>query len=279
MKNSNPTPETATRHVGNCQLCELDHKVQGDRLVHHGYKRPGHGYIYGDCDGVGQLPYELSSDLVVARLAATRKGLADTRDYLVRLRAGRVSVIVNDVKVWNRETRRYDMVPETFVAGVTAPALWADKVGYRIQNTVSEIRVLERLVTHLEARVADWVIRPLRTVEEEVRKADGVKAERQAVLEAKRAARKVKEDAKAARKADMMARRFAEVAVLANRVHHGQGVEVVHDITYKNKYSWFRCDYMVDHAYHKRFFELCGPRLLELGLAYTNQHGMHLGYR
>lgn len=183
------------------------------------------------------------------------------------------------LNVYNRETRSYKLVPETYVVGVTEPHLWARKVEQAVGKTESAIRQTVAIVTHLEGRVAAWVQKPLRTVEEEVRKAEVVKAERQAVLDAKRAARQAVLDAKAARKADMMARRFAEVAILANRVHHGQGVEVVHDVTHMAKYRWFRGDYTVDGAYQKRFFELCGPRLLELGLAYTNQHGMHLGYR
>lgn len=284
MKNVT-TAETATRHVGNCQFCELDHKVQGDRLVHHGYKRPGHGYIYGDCDGVGQLPYELSRDLVVARLAATRRGLADTHDYLGRLRAGRVTVIVNDVTVWNRETRRYDLVPETSVAGVTDPVRWADKVGYRIQDTLSEIRVLERLVTHLEARVADWTLLPLRTVEEEVRKAEGVRAARQAVLDAKRAARQAVLDAKAAKKADQRARHDADVTDLANKVLSADdaGVrDVVYKLRHGTKYGWFRNDRTgpdYSNAYETLFFDLCGDRLRSLGLIYTAPHNGNVYFK
>lgn len=32
------------------------------KMVHHGYERPGHGYIVGDCHGVGFEPFELSCE-------------------------------------------------------------------------------------------------------------------------------------------------------------------------------------------------------------------------
>ena len=66
-----------TRYIGNCQICEGDQKLHVGRMVHHGYQRPGDGAIRGDCPGVGQVPYEVSCDLVksykgnVAKRAAT----------------------------------------------------------------------------------------------------------------------------------------------------------------------------------------------------------------
>jgi len=51
---------TATHYIGLCPVCMNRIKCQGERLVHHGYKRPGDGCIHGDCFGVGQTPHELS---------------------------------------------------------------------------------------------------------------------------------------------------------------------------------------------------------------------------
>jgi len=45
--------ELSTRYIGWCPVCERDIKVRDDVLVHHGYQRPGVGYIIGDCVGVG----------------------------------------------------------------------------------------------------------------------------------------------------------------------------------------------------------------------------------
>lgn len=48
-------------NTGTCGVCEGNYKRDsGGGLVHHGYQRPGHGYIVGDCFGVGYQPWELS---------------------------------------------------------------------------------------------------------------------------------------------------------------------------------------------------------------------------
>lgn len=50
-------------NTGTCPVCEMNVKMRKgvQRLVHHGYERPGDGYIVGDCFGVGYAPWELSS--------------------------------------------------------------------------------------------------------------------------------------------------------------------------------------------------------------------------
>lgn len=263
---------TSTRHVGNCQVCEKDQKVQDGRMVHHGYVRPGDGRIHGDCPGVAQLPYEVSCDLVKVMRFSAQDELAHTEARLADLEAGRVPVLTEWVKRWVRTDTGHEdrLVENVYVAGVTERREFRYQTDRQIDRARQAIRHLTRHVTHLDARIAAWQARPVRTVEEEVRKAEAVKAERQAVLEARRAERKAKEDAKAARKADMMKRRFTEVAILATRVDHGQGVEVVHDIHNKARYSWLLRDY--DGTYQGRLFELCGPQLRALGLIYTAPH-------
>jgi hypothetical protein len=48
---------------GECQICQRRHILDSrGNLVLHGYQRPGHGYIVGDCFGVGYPPWEVSSD-------------------------------------------------------------------------------------------------------------------------------------------------------------------------------------------------------------------------
>jgi hypothetical protein len=47
---------------GECQICQRRHILDSrGNLVLHGYQRPGHGYIVGDCFGVGHPPWEVSS--------------------------------------------------------------------------------------------------------------------------------------------------------------------------------------------------------------------------
>ena len=55
--------ETRDQLRGTCQRCGASVAVQGGTIVHHGYERPGYGYIVGGCGGVNNLPAETSIDL------------------------------------------------------------------------------------------------------------------------------------------------------------------------------------------------------------------------
>lgn len=47
---------------GECQICTNRQIVQKELLVLHGYERPGHGSVNGECYGRGYPPYEVSCD-------------------------------------------------------------------------------------------------------------------------------------------------------------------------------------------------------------------------
>lgn len=48
-----------------CQICEGRYATDKDgTLGHHGYKRPGWGFISGDCSGEGHKPYPATDALV-----------------------------------------------------------------------------------------------------------------------------------------------------------------------------------------------------------------------
>lgn len=83
--------ETATRHVGNCQICEGDQKLLDSRMVHHGYRRPGDGVIHGDCPGVGEVPYEVSCDLIKSHKTGLEAMLVGFRKRLRDILEGRVT--------------------------------------------------------------------------------------------------------------------------------------------------------------------------------------------
>lgn len=49
-----------------CQICERKQALDlHGNLVHHGYKRPGWGYIQGDCMGVNHKPYPATDALEI----------------------------------------------------------------------------------------------------------------------------------------------------------------------------------------------------------------------
>jgi hypothetical protein len=58
-----PRPKERRNGDWTCAFCWQVHAVDKSvLLVHHGYKRPGHGSIVGDCTGVGGLPWERSPE-------------------------------------------------------------------------------------------------------------------------------------------------------------------------------------------------------------------------
>ena len=73
IKGRKPNPDVVAKKAavaasrvgrdGECQICQRRQLLDSrGNLVLHGYQRPGHGYIVGDCFGVGHPPWEVSSD-------------------------------------------------------------------------------------------------------------------------------------------------------------------------------------------------------------------------
>src|SRR5271157_2183951 len=84
---------SVTRYIGNCQICEGDQKLHDGLMVHHGYRRPGTGYIVGDCPGVGEVPYEVSCELIKAHVARLKVYVKNRKAYLAALQSGRVKTV------------------------------------------------------------------------------------------------------------------------------------------------------------------------------------------
>ena len=74
----------STKPRAECQVCEkVWALISGGQLGHHGYQRPGYGYILGDCAGEGHLPFPATSALesyltktILPRLAKIPEELA-----------------------------------------------------------------------------------------------------------------------------------------------------------------------------------------------------------
>lgn len=47
---------------GTCAVCDRTQKLKRNKMVLHGYRRPGYGFIVNNCLGVGYEPYELSAE-------------------------------------------------------------------------------------------------------------------------------------------------------------------------------------------------------------------------
>ncbi len=165
-----------TRYLGNCQICEGDFKLHEGKMVHHGYKRPGDGYIHGDCVAVGQPPYEVSCEIIKSVIPQVKAQRDNQVKYLAKLENKEVLEISSIG--YDRWTKR--ITTETFYVTTMDPYRWERLEESKITETKGRILSLESEIKRFEKRVADWKPMPIRTTEEEVQKAAAVKAERDA---------------------------------------------------------------------------------------------------
>jgi hypothetical protein len=86
-------------HSGTCQLCGRLHKLPGNRAAKHGYSVQWSQFI-GTCPGSDELPYELSCDLIVARIPAVLENVARLERMAAGIRATTATVFVHE---WVKE--------------------------------------------------------------------------------------------------------------------------------------------------------------------------------
>lgn len=178
-----------TRYIGFCPVCERRIKLADGRLVHHGYERPGTGYIVGDCYGVKKPPHETSpetaqgflDDIILPQLIATERRLAYYRNDPPTLpfhkqdERGRWLYAENGMPVL--EDRRREDVPDYD---------WKYRLRIIIANTENRLRGLEQEADRLRGLIDTWKREPLETVEEEVERTAGVRRARALAAQEKR---------------------------------------------------------------------------------------------
>jgi len=170
-------------------------------MVHHGYKRPGEGYIVGDCPGVNHAPYERSCDLIKVYRDKEKAHLVDEEGYLRKLQAGEVAQLWVAKQPYNRANRD---LTESITAG---DSRWRYAHQLAISKTESGIRHTKHVIERFNHRISEWYPKAYRTVEEFEAVASGVKAEKKAVKDAARAEREAKKQATRDKQAALEAKR------------------------------------------------------------------------
>jgi hypothetical protein len=234
-----------SRLIGNCQVCARDQKLHSERMVHHGYKRPGHGFIEGDCPGVGEVPYETSCDLIKSYKLRVENHRVSLIAYLGDLKAGKITHLT---ELRSKGFRQGHEIVE-HVAGVTEPGLWSRVVDSKISEVTMNIGQCESEIERCARRITAWKLVPIRTVEEEVAKADAEKAARKAIKDAAKAARQAKVAALRAKQEALKARRegikatfrtnFCELAALPKSEDRDAAVRTLCDRLALKKNSFF----------------------------------------
>jgi len=144
--------------IGTCAICFHEQVVRGDQMVLHGYQRPGHGYIIGNCFGVGYKPYELSADACVAYVPNLEAHKTHYTENLAALKQGKVSGF--------KETERdYRTGRDVVVITKKGDAEYPRKLAAAIANAEQQIRYVTQDITEMHKRIDQWKPVTLRRVE------------------------------------------------------------------------------------------------------------------
>lgn len=95
-----PAPKPVAKNLGTCPCCFRQQKTTKTvAMVHHGYQRPGIGYILGDCFGVRYPRFEDSCEGTIDFRVHLEEILRRRREYLERLQSGVVETLPFEYEV------------------------------------------------------------------------------------------------------------------------------------------------------------------------------------
>jgi hypothetical protein len=208
--------------LGSCPICEREIAVRVVagcyELVHHGYRRPGDGQIYGDCFGVGYAPYERSVAVCEAYKTLKQAGVPALEARLAKLEGGEVGYI-RTVTFGRRA-----LVVHEYVAGVTEYYRWEGALRVAISDVRHELFAARHEIARMDRLIAGFELRELGSETRYSAERRAAREARAAERAAKRAARDAKAKALAEKKArvegraeDIKARYLAELEALAER--------------------------------------------------------------
>lgn len=164
------------RYLGYCPVCDGDYKAPGGLLALHGYKRPGIGYIVGDCMGAGKQPHEVSNELARAYLDILKNIETNTQ------RALRELPTLIEIRVVSPYPNRPDKIytPADGYDWKRALERRESELKYKLLGLRDELGRVQNLLD-------TWRPVPLRTVRESEEQNTRVRAERQQTVRAERA--------------------------------------------------------------------------------------------
>lgn len=165
---------TSTRYIGYCPCCTRVIKVRDEKLVHHGYERPGCGYIVGDCYGVNRTPHELSDGLA-REFQAKLAGYLQNKEVALAELPNRTKFVVRGKYLGNMAWEK-----KVLIKGECPEYEWDTAYRNAEYELKCEIRSLKSEVDRLQKLIDTWVLKPLTTVEEEIASKREAKAARDA---------------------------------------------------------------------------------------------------
>jgi hypothetical protein len=130
-----------------CQVCEGRFCVKNGLLVKHGFKRPGDGFLHGECMGVGHAPFPSTTALVPYRAMISTL----LSDRFARL--NELSSRVETVLLVRASCLRPLEVKELAV-GVTPAYDWDVAISNAAFSAKKRVREFVAEVARVDARIA-----------------------------------------------------------------------------------------------------------------------------
>jgi hypothetical protein len=115
-------------------------------IVLHGYRRPGRGYLEGECFGQGWPPFELSSEGTGAYLKHLEGLLEDLEKGLGRLERGEEETLFFGLKAYQRK----DPTPE----------VWSKYLERALDQQRSHLQEVTRVRNLVQKKLASWEPHP-----------------------------------------------------------------------------------------------------------------------
>jgi hypothetical protein len=135
--------------IGTCAICSRAQVVRNGVMVNHGYQRPGHGYIFGECFGTGRDPYETSAKACVEYVPSLEHTKATFEARLADLNSGKIKQFVERKHNWR--TNKDENI--TIVIGT--PEFDRQLKG-EIANVGQQIKYVTADIVEMRRRITDW---------------------------------------------------------------------------------------------------------------------------
>ena len=144
---------TKTRYIGTCAMCWQKVRCPNGVLAHHGYERPGWGYIHGSCPGTGHYPWEVN-------VVTGQMGL----DYFTQKVVDLIRQLAELPNATQLTTYRRS---KPIIKAETPPSTW--EIYYEaIENDFrKDIQQATKLRDDYAQKVRDWQPTKVTTLEEE----------------------------------------------------------------------------------------------------------------
>lgn len=140
-----PGPENLS---GTCPCCFTRYKIRNNKMVVHGYSRPGWGEIEGRCFGAGHPPFEVSAEGSVALKEVFNSQIPVKEARLRDIRSGTLTELwVAPTSSFSR-SKGYMLNPGDMG--------WERRVGEEELRVEHEIKTLRDNVSSLKKAISEW---------------------------------------------------------------------------------------------------------------------------